>query len=219
MSIEINNVSKRIKKSTVVDDVSLRVKDASIVAVAGPNGSGKTMLMRLVAGLMSADSGSVIVDGKKVGVDCSFPESIGLLIENPSFLSGYTGRTNLRFLASIRSCIGDAVIDETLEEVGLSATDRRTFRKYSLGMKQRLGLAAAVMESPSTLLLDEPSNALDSEGVSMLKRLMLKQRDRGASILWACHDRDLMCELSDEVYYLEDGRVCKHEILRDGGCQ
>lgn len=213
MSIEVRRVTKRIRGVTILDDVSLGVPDGSVVAIAGPNGSGKTMLMRIVAGLMAADEGSVVVDGAIIGVDRAFPESIGMLIESPQFLGAYTGRMNLRFLASIRDRIGEETIDKVLEEVGLQKDDKRPFRKYSLGMKQRLGLAAAVMESPSALLLDEPSNALDGDGVRMLKNLMLEERERGAAILWACHDRELMESLSDEVYYLAEGRIEGHKKL------
>lgn len=213
MSIEVRQVTKRIRGVTILDDVSLDVPDGSVVAIAGPNGSGKTMLMRIIAGLMAVDEGSVVVDGAIIGVDRVFPKSIGLLIESPQFLGAYTGRMNLRFLASIRDRIGEEAIDKVLEEVGLQKDDKRPFRKYSLGMKQRLGLAAAVMESPSALLLDEPSNALDSDGVGMLRKLIREESERGAAILWACHDRELVESLSDEVYYLAEGRIEGHEML------
>ena len=217
MSIEVTHVTKRIRGVTILDDVSLSVSNGAIVAIAGPNGSGKTMLMRLIAGLITPDEGSIFVDVATVGIDRAFPESMGILIESPQFLSAYTGRTNLHFLASIRDKVGGEAIDKVLEEVGLRKDDKRPFRKYSLGMKQRLGLAAAVMESPSVLLLDEPSNALDRDGVRMLRRLILKERERGAAVLWACHDRELMESLSDEVYYLAEGRIDGHEVFAGRG--
>lgn len=217
MSIEVKHVTKRIRGVTILDDVSLNVANGAIVAIAGPNGSGKTMLMRLVAGLIAPDEGSVVVDGATIGIDRAFPENIGILIESPQFLSAYTGRTNLRFLASIRDKVGEDAIDRALEEVGLQKGDKRPFRKYSLGMKQRLGLAAAVMESPSALLLDEPSNALDGDGVRMLRELVLKERERGTAVLWACHDRELMESLSDEVYHLAEGRIDGHTVLAKRG--
>ena len=207
MSIEVKHVTKHIRGVTILDDVSLSVSNGAIAAIAGPNGSGKTMLMRLIAGLITPDEGSVVVDGATIGIDRAFPESMGVLIESPQFLSAYTGRMNLCLLASIRDKVGGEAIDKVLEEVGLRKDDKRPFRKYSLGMKQRLGLAAAVLESPSVLLLDEPSNALDRDGVRMLRRLILKERERGAAVLWACHDRELMESLSDEVYYLAEGHI------------
>lgn len=217
MGIEVKHVTKHIRGVTILDDVSLSVSNGAIAAIAGPNGSGKTMLMRLIAGLITPDEGSVVVDGATIGIDRAFPESMGILIESPQFLSAYTGRMNLCLLASIRDKVGGEAIDKVLEEVGLRKDDKRPFRKYSLGMKQRLGLAAAVMESPSVLLLDEPSNALDRDGVRMLRRLILKERERGAAVLWACHDRELMESLSDEVYYLAEGHIDGHEIFAGRG--
>ena len=147
MSIEVKHVTKHIRGVTILDDVSLSVSNGAIAAIAGPNGSGKTMLMRLIAGLITPDEGSVVVDGATIGIDRAFPESMGILIESPQFLSAYTGRMNLCLLASIRDKVGGEAIDKVLEEVGLRKDDKRPFRKYSLGMKQRLGLAAAVLES------------------------------------------------------------------------
>lgn len=217
MGIEVKHVTKHIRGVTILDDVSLSVSNGAIAAIAGPNGSGKTMLMRLIAGLITPDEGSVVVDGATIGIDRAFPESMGILIESSQFLSAYTGRMNLCLLASIRDKVGGEAIDKVLEEVGLRKDDKRPFRKYSLGMKQRLGLAAAVLESPSVLLLDEPSNALDRDGVRMLRRLILKERERGAAVLWACHDRELMESLSDEVYYLAEGHIDGHEIFAGRG--
>ena len=160
MYIELKNVSKKIKGIDILDDVSLRMESGKIYGFRGKNGSGKTMLMRAIAGLIKV-TGTVDINGKILGKDEMFPPSIGILIENPSFISNYTGFENLKTLASIRERIDDNKIRQTLTEVGLEPDDKRTFKKYSLGMKQRLGIAAAIMEDPDIIILDEPTAALD----------------------------------------------------------
>ena len=164
MYIELKNVSKKIKGIDILDDVSLRMESGKIYGFRGKNGSGKTMLMRAIAGLIKV-TGTVDINGKILGKDEMFPPSIGILIENPSFISNYTGFENLKTLASIRERIDDNKIRQTLTEVGLEPDDKRTFKKYSLGMKQRLGLAVAFVSNPDLIILYEPVNGLDIEGV------------------------------------------------------
>ena len=137
----------------------------------------------------------------------SFPESIGVLLENPSFIDGYTGFKNLKLLASIKNRIDDEDIRLTLEKVGLDPDDKRTFRKYSLGMKQRLGIAAAIMENPDIVILDEPINALDDSGAELVRSILWELRDNGSLIMLACHDTDELRYLSDEIYTLNEGRI------------
>ncbi|MFQ7393760.1 MAG: ATP-binding cassette domain-containing protein [Lachnospira eligens] len=161
----ILNENVSILKGTYSDDVSLRMESGKIYGFRGKNGSGKTMLMRAIAGLIKV-TGTVDIDGRILGKDEMFPPSIGILIENPSFISNYTGFENLKTLASIRERIDDDKIRQTLTEVGLEPDDKRTFKKYSLGMKQRLGIAAAIMEDPDIIILDEPINALDDSELS-----------------------------------------------------
>lgn len=205
--IEIKNVTKIIKHNTVIDNVSLTVNSGKITGLKGVNGSGKTMLMRLVSGLILPTSGEIIIDGETLGKDITFPRSIGTLIENPAFLDNYSGFQNLKLLASIQGKISDEEIREAIIDVELNPDDKKKFRKYSLGMKQRLGIAAAVMEHPDIIILDEPTNALDSDGVQMVKRILQKEKERGALILISCHDLDVLKELSDVIYLMNVGRL------------
>ena len=158
-------------------------------------------------GLIIPNSGTINIDGEILGKDISFPRSIGILIENPSFLGNYTGYKNLEMLASIQKRIGEDEIRETLAEVGLDPDDKRTYRKYSLGMKQRLGIAAAIMENPDIIILDEPINALDDVSVEKVHDILEEQKKRGAVIIIACHDKEELDQLSDEIIEISDGRI------------
>ena len=181
----------------------------------GVNGSGKTMLMRLISGLIRPTNGTVSIDGKVLGKDISFPPSIGTLIENPAFLDGYSGFENLRILASIHNRITSEDIKATISAVGLDPKSRKAYRKYSLGMKQRLGIAAAVMEHPELILLDEPTNALDVDGVAMVKKIIQKEKDRGALIILCCHDPEVLNALADEIYHIQEGKLASHHIKEE----
>lgn len=205
--IEIKNVTKTIKHNTVIDNVSLTVNSGEITGLKGVNGSGKTMLMRLISGLILPTSGEIMINGEKLGKDITFPHSIGTLIENPAFLDNYSGFENLKLLASIQGKISDEEIREAIRAVELDPNDKKKFRKYSLGMKQRLGIAAAVMEHPDIIILDEPTNALDSDGVQMVKRILQKEKERSALILISCHDLDILKELSDVIYLMNVGKL------------
>lgn len=207
MVININSATKYIKKALILDNVTLEFHSGRIYGLQGPNGSGKTMLMRLACGLIRPTSGAVYVDGKKLGKDMDFPASLGLLIENPAFLPNYTGLKNLELLADIQKRVGTAEVRQAIRDAGLDPDDRRKFRKYSLGMKQRLGIAAAIMERPELILLDEPTNALDESGVAQICGLIRRERERGALILLACHDARILEGLADEVYTVYDGKV------------
>ena len=206
MYIELKNVSKKIKGIDILDDVSLRMESGKIYGFRGKNGSGKTMLMRAIAGLIKV-TGTVDINGKILGKDEMFPPSIGILIENPSFISNYTGFENLKTLASIRKRIDDNRIRETLTEIGLDPDDKRTFHKFSLGMKQRLGIAAAIMENPDIIILDEPINALDDTGTEQIRDILIRHRERGALIIIACHDADELNFLSDEIIEIVQGQI------------
>lgn len=217
MYLEMKDVTKRIRGTTVVDKVAFTMEKGRVYGLWGKNGSGKTMILRLLAGLILPSEGEIRIDGKCLGKDMGFPESLGLLIENPSFISYETGFQNLAYLAHIRKRVSDQQIRETLEAVGLDPDDRRTFRKYSLGMKQRLGIAAAIMEKPELLLLDEPFNALDTKGVAQVKALLKAMKAEGTLIVLACHDREEMEELADEVFLIEEGRITGHESVDKKG--
>lgn len=207
MTIEVKSVTKVLRKITVLEDVNLILESGTIYGLRGVNGSGKTMLMRLMAGLIRPTRGEVFLDGKQLGKDLSFPPDMGMLIENPAFLDGYTAAQNLRLLAGIRKKVGEERIREILEQVGLGWEDKRKYRQFSLGMKQRLGIAGAVLEHPQLLLIDEPTNALDTDGVEIVQELLLEEKKRGALIVLACHDFSILQSLSDVLYSVKEGRV------------
>lgn len=212
MSVRLDHVSKRIRGRAVLSDVTLDIPSASIAAFAGPNGSGKTMLLRAIAGLLLPTEGKVVVDGTELGADAEFPSSVGLLIEYPVFLSHLTGFKNLELLASIKRVASHDDIAETLENVGLDPFDKRKVRSYSLGMRQRLGIAAAVMERPKLLLIDEPTNALDAQGVEMVKDVFTEARRSGSTVIFASHDREIVSQLADVVFELHDGALVKEGL-------
>ena len=207
MYIKITDVNKTIKKAPILRDINLEFTGGKVYGLIGKNGSGKTMLMRAICGLITPDSGIIDINGKILGKDISFPESIGVLIENPAFIGNYTGFKNLKVLASIQNRIGDEQIRKALEDIGLDPDDKRTYRKYSLGMKQKLGIAAAVMENPDIIILDEPINALDDVSVEKVHDILEEQKKRGAVIIIACHDKEELDQLSDEIIEISDGRI------------
>ena len=207
MIITLDKAAKTIHGAQVLKSVSLELVSGRVYGLMGPNGSGKTMLMRLACGLILPSSGSVEIDGKRLGRDMDFPESMGLLIESPAFLPSYTGYKNLELLASIKGRVSAEDLRNALRDVGLEPADKRKYRKYSLGMKQRLGLAAAIMEKPDLLILDEPTNALDREGVKLVPELVKREKKRGALVLLTCHDSALLREMSDTIILIEEGRA------------
>ncbi|WP_371068577.1 ATP-binding cassette domain-containing protein [Sediminibacillus sp. JSM 1682029] len=211
--LEANHVSKQIKKEQVLADIDLTLHKGKIYGFRGKNGSGKTMLFRLLCGLIRASKGSVKVDGKTLGEDISFPPSVGVLIEYPGFLNGYTGFKNLKLLAEINKIVDDEKIKQSIRMVGLDPDDKRKYRKYSLGMKQRLGIAQAIMEEPELIILDEPTNALDSDGVEEIKKVLLDLKADGKCILIASHDKEELDYLSDEIFMMENGKIVDHYAL------
>lgn len=205
--IHIEHLSKTIRGIDVLRDISLDVPRGCVAGLHGVNGSGKTMLMRVVCGLVRPTTGRVVVDGKELGQDGVLPDSVGALIEGPAFLAGKTAFDNLRLLAEIKQEASDDDIRNALVHVGLDPHSRKKYRAFSLGMKERLGIAAAIMERPRLLVLDEPTNALDASGVVMLKRVVRSEQKRGATVLIACHDAAVLCELSDVVYHVVEGSL------------
>ena len=210
MKIELKHVSKTIRRQPVAQDICAELESGRIYGFQGINGSGKTMLMRLICGLIRPTEGEILIDGKRLGRDLTFPDSVGLFLENPAFLDRYSGMQNLKMLASIENNIGDAEVEAALRAVGLDPSDRKKYRKYSLGMKQRLGIAAAVMEQPELVILDEPTNSLDADGVQLVKGILAQQKARGALVIISCHDLAVLQEMSDEILLLEAGRVKAH---------
>ena len=206
-TIEIKNLNKKIKGAEVLKDINLHLEGGKVYGLKGKNGSGKTMLMRAVCGLILPTGGSITINGEQLGKQISFPRSVGILIENPSFIPGYTGLKNLSVLAAIQKRVGEDEIRETLEKIGLDPDDKRTYRKYSLGMKQRLVFAQAIMEKPELLILDEPTNALDTEGVRLFKEIIRQEKERGATVLIASHSLEDFPDFCDAIIPMEAGRV------------
>ncbi|WP_035289338.1 ATP-binding cassette domain-containing protein [Clostridium sp. KNHs214] len=212
--VEISNYKKVIKGNTILSDINLKFQRGKVYGFKGKNGSGKSMLFRAISGLIKATEGEVMINGKKIGRDISFPENLGLLIEYPGFLSDFTGFQNLKYLADINKKIDDNKIKNTLEAVGLDPEDKRKFKKYSLGMKQRLGVAQAVMENPDIIILDEPTNALDIDGVELINKIILELRNQNKLILISNHDKEEMEMIADEIYTIHEGKITDHVVLR-----
>lgn len=212
--IEVSSVSKTIHGVEVLRNVSAHFEAGRVSGLAGPNGSGKTMLMRAILGLIRPTSGWIEIDGARLWRDIAFPPSVGVLLENPAFLDAQSGLQNLLTLARIKGIATENDCRNAIAASGLDPDDKRKYRKYSLGMKQRLALAAATMESPDVLILDGPTNALDPQGVACAKSLVRAAADCGATVIIACHDADVMHELADEVWHLAEGRNISHEVLR-----
>ena len=209
MKIEITNLKKVIKGTIVLDDINYTFSGGRIYGLCGKNGCGKTMLMRLIAGLIYPSSGTIRIKDKVLGKDISFPESVGMLIENPSFLNDYTGKQNLEMLAGLQKNVDKAEVRRVLEQVGLDPEDKRKFYKYSLGMRQRLGIAAAIMGSPELILLDEPINAIDTDGVQEIRAIIRGLSAENRIIIVASHDKSEMDYLADEKIYMSEGRLIK----------
>ena len=207
--IEVSNVTKKFVDDTVLHNINIRFEEGRIYGIVGRNGSGKTVLFKLIAGFLRVSDGQVRVYGKEVGKDKDFAEEIGLIIENSGFLNGYTGYKNLEFLAGIRRVIGKKEIRDSMERVGLDPDCRKKVGEYSLGMKQRLAIAQAIMEDPKILILDEPMNGLDDQGVEDIRKMLLQLKEEGKTILLASHDREDIEMLCDEVYEVNQGRLKK----------
>ena len=205
--IEIKDISKQFKGNTVLDHVSLQIEKGTICGLTGVNGSGKTLLMKTICGFLVPDSGEVLVRGKKIGKDCDFPENTGVIIENPGFSQYISGFKNLKTLASIQKKADDQKIREVMERVGLDPNDKKWVSKYSLGMRQRLGIAQAIMEDQDILILDEPMNGLDKQGTADVREILLKMKEQGKTILLASHNPQDIEILCDVVYEMEGGRL------------
>ena len=211
----INKLKKDIKGTTVLNNINLKMHSGTIYGLRGKIGCGKTMLMRCVCGLIIPTNGSIEIDGEILHKDIKFPRSIGALIENPSFLPQYTGYKNLKMLASLTGKISDDDIILALERVGLAPDDKRTYKKYSLGMKQKLGIANAIMGEPDIIVLDEPINALDEESVNNIKQVLINLSREDKLIIVACHDREELEYLCDVIFEMKDGSIVKNGEDKD----
>lgn len=203
--IEVQNVVKRFRDQVVLKNVSISFEKGQIHGIVGRNGSGKTVLFKCICGLMHPEEGVILVNGKRVGRDVDMPEDIGAIIETPGFLPNYSGYKNLRFLANIRRKIGKEEILNVLKTVGLDPESRKHVGKYSLGMRQRLGIAQAIMEDPEILILDEPMNGLDNAGVQDIRALLLELKAQGKTILLASHNHEDIAALCDTVHEMDGG--------------
>ncbi|MGN0374230.1 MAG: ATP-binding cassette domain-containing protein [Butyrivibrio sp.] len=216
-TIKIENYSKNIGKNRVLSDINLILESGIVYGLKGKNGSGKTMLMRAISGLISPTEGKVIINEKVLGKDISFPESIGILIENPSFLPQYSGFDNLKMIASIKNCVDDEKIKMYMRELGLDPDDTKKYRKYSLGMKQKLGIVCAIMENPDIVILDEPINALDEESVERVKKVITRIKTEDKIIIIACHDKEELFYLADKIIEIEGGKIKREYLVDNNG--
>lgn len=205
--LEIENLTKTFGTQTVISDISMTLVSGKIYGLVGRNGSGKTMLMKMILGFVSPSSGSIKIEGKVLGKDISMPDRIGAIIENPGFLPEYSGFKNLKFLAMIHHKISSEEIRDAMRIVGLDPDSKKHVGKYSLGMRQRLGIAQAIMEEPSLLILDEPMNGLDNQGVQEMRQLFLKLKDEGKTILLASHNREDIAALCDTTVEIDRGKI------------
>ena len=205
--IELDQVSKAFSRRTILNDITLTIEAGHTVGIVGSNGSGKSVLFQIICGFLTPDSGTVRVRGDMLGDSRDFPENMGVLINSPGFISLDTGLQNLRYLAGIRGVIGDREIRSAMKKVGLDPDDRTRVEHYSLGMKQKLGLAQAIMEGQDILILDEPFNALDYKTYNDVKEIIRTLQAEGKTILMTSHNYEDIETLCNEVYVLEEGKL------------
>lgn len=205
IAISVKNVSKRFGAETVLHDVSYDFEEGLIHGIVGNNGSGKTVLMKCICGFLLPTSGKIFVNGKQVGKDMDFPDDIGIIIETPGFLPNLSGMKNLSILASLKHKITQSEVTSAIRRVGLDPKIKKPVGKYSLGMRQRLGIAQAIMENPSALILDEPFNGLDKTGAIQMRELIKELRVQGKTILVASHNQTDIDELCDTVCEMDAG--------------
>ena len=204
--VEVTNVSKKYKDRMLVDNVSFEVKKGEILGIVGLNGSGKTVLLKCICGLMEYSSGTIKVNDKIIGKQCECPKSMGVIIETPGFLPYHSGIKNLEYLASLRKKISKQDIKDVLVKVGLAGEEKKLVAKYSLGMKQRLGIAQAIMEDPEFLILDEPMNGLDKEGIEDVRKLLLEMKAEGKTMIITSHNEEDIKVLCDKVIEMDKGK-------------
>ena len=205
--IQIKNVSLTINKTVILKSVCASFERGKIHGLIGRNGSGKTMLMKCICGFVTPSQGEIFVDGERIGKDCDFPKNTGIIIETPGFIPYYSGYKNLKLLAGLNNKIGKQEVREAMEKVGLDPDLKRHVKKYSLGMRQRLGLAQAIMEDPELLILDEPMNGLDKDGVKDMREYLLALKMQGKTIIIASHSAEDIDILCDTVSEMDKGRL------------
>lgn len=209
--ITITNLNLTIKKKQILKDINISFEQGKIHGIIGRNGSGKTMLIKCICGFVKASSGEIKVDNKIIGKDCDFPRNVGIIIETPNFIPYYSGFKNLKLLADLNNKISNKDIKKSMERVGLDPNLKLHVRKYSLGMRQRLGLAQAIMENPSILILDEPTNALDKDGVEDMRKYLKELQKEGKTILLISHSSEDINILCDTIHEMDKGYI---QIIR-----
>lgn len=205
--IYVKNLTLKIQKDVILSDINLHIERGKITGLVGRNGCGKTMLMKCITGFVKPTQGEVIFDGKRIGEEIDFPKHTGIIIETPAFVPYYSGYKNLMELAALKKEIGKAEVEAVLKQVGLYEARNKFVRKYSLGMRQRLGIAQALMEEPDTLILDEPMNGLDNEGVALVRGLLAERKKQGKTILLVSHNAEDIRVLCDVIYEMDKGRI------------
>ena len=205
--IQLQNVTKRIKENTVLDNVSYTFKSGFVYGLYGQNGSGKTMLLRAISGLINLDSGSIFIDGEKLHDKIEFPPETGIVIENMELLPECSAKRNLHMLAKIKNIADEKDIIFSLERVGLDPDSDKKVKKFSLGMKQRLNIAQAIFENQKIILLDEPTNALDEDAVQLIYKIIREEKSRGATIIVATHHKEDLKEVCDVILKIAEGKI------------
>lgn len=205
--IYVKNLTLKIQKDVILSDINLHIERGKITGLVGRNGCGKTMLMKCITGFVKPTQGEVIFDGKRIGEEIDFPKNTGIMIETPAFVPYYSGYKNLMELASLQKKIGKTEVEALLKKVGLYEARNKLVRTYSLGMRQRLGIAQALMECPDTLILDEPMNGLDNECVVLVRGILAELREQGKTILLVSHNAEDIRVLCDVIYEMDRGRL------------
>lgn len=207
MKLDVRNIEKRIGKKLILSDITMQLEEGKVYGLKGENGSGKTMLLKVVSGLIKNDSGSIYWQEKELHKDFDVLPNLGITIEHAGLFPWLTGYDNLKYLSEIKKEIGHPEIVNAIERVGLDPKDKRSYRKYSVGMKQRLSIAQAIMEKPDLLFLDEPTSGLDENGVARIRKILLEEKDRGCIVLVTSHIKEDFDGIADSVFEIKEGRL------------
>lgn len=209
MKLIVNNITKNLKGALILDHISFEAQSGKIYGIQGRNGSGKTMLFRAISGLMKVDEGEISLDGRILHKDFSVLPNQGILLEHASMFPHLSSYDNLKYLAGFQKKTDTKTILDTIERVGLDKTSKKKYGKFSVGMKQRLAIAQAVMEKPDIIIMDEPTSGLDEDGVALVRKILYEERNRGAIVLLASHIKEDMEELADEIFVMDQGRLSR----------